>query len=93
VDHVLIAWAGVLAQLAVAIPILTIAAVFPNHDLGYLGPAIVFLGYVNLIFALVNLAPGAGLDGTTAWRVIPLLYARWKSRRVTKNAIRSWKRR
>jgi Zn-dependent protease len=75
-DHVMIAWGGVAAQLAVAIPILTVATIFDRQDFGYAAPAIAFLGYVNILIALVNLAPAAGLDGQIAWRAVPLLWRR-----------------
>lgn len=42
-DDVLVAWGGVLAQFAVALPILIVAAAFEEHDLGYAAPAVVFL--------------------------------------------------
>jgi Zn-dependent protease len=88
-DHVRIAWAGVLAQFAVAIPVLVVASIFRAQDFGYLGPAVIFLGYVNLFIAFLNLAPVAGLDGQVAWRVVPLLHEEWKAKRATKKAITS----
>jgi Zn-dependent protease len=92
-DAVQIAWGGVLAQLAVAVPVLTVAQVFPEYDFGYAAPAIAFLGYVNILIALVNLAPAPGLDGATAWRVIPLLGQWWRARRTTKRAVSNFARR
>jgi Zn-dependent protease len=92
-DDVLISWAGVLAQMAIAVPVLVVATLFENHDFGYAAPAIVFLGYVNLLIALVNLAPSSGLDGDTAWRVIPILRGRWIARRVSNRALSSRSRR
>jgi Zn-dependent protease len=92
-DDVQIAWGGVLAQLAIAAPVLTIARAFPEYDFGYAAPAIVFLGYVNMLLALVNLAPAPGLDGATAWRLIPLLARRWRARRSTKTVVRRFTRR
>ena len=86
---VLISWAGVMAQLAVALPILTVAAVFDGHDFGYAAPAVVFLGYLSSLVALVNLAPSPGLDGYTAWRAVPLLARWWTARRATKRALRN----
>lgn len=80
VDDVWIAWGGVAAQLAVAIPILIIATVFDQQDFGYAAPAIAFLGYANVLIALVNLAPAPGLDGHVAWRAVPLL-RQWLHRR------------
>lgn len=83
-DEVLIAWGGVLAQLAVAIPILAAAAAFEEYDLGYAAPAVAFLGYVNVLVALVNLVPAPEFDGQMAWRVIPMLRRQWSARRATK---------
>lgn len=77
---VLIAWGGVAAQLAVAIPILIVATVFDRQDFGYAAPAIAILGYLNALIALVNLAPAPGLDGQLAWRGAPLL-RQWLDRR------------
>lgn len=77
-EDALIAWGGVLAQLAIAVPILIVATVFGDRDRGYAGPAVAFLGYVNLLMALVNLTPAEGLDGHLAWRAIPLL---WRNRK------------
>ena len=60
----------------VAIPILTVATIFDRQDFGYAAPAIAFLGYVNVVIALANLAPAPGFDGHIAWRVVPLLWKR-----------------
>jgi Zn-dependent protease len=86
-DDVLIAWAGVAAQFAVAVPILIIATAFEDYDFGYAAPAIVFLGHLNVMIALVNLAPAPGLDGGTAWRAVPLIGEWWKARKATKRAV------
>jgi Zn-dependent protease len=80
-DRVLIAWGGVLAQLATAVPILIVATVFDDRDFGYAAPVVAFLGYVNLLIALCNLTPAPSLDGETAWRAVPLLMRRWRRRR------------
>jgi Zn-dependent protease len=82
-DDAMIAWGGVLAQLAIALPVLIVATLFDDRDLGYASPVVAFLGYLNLLIALVNLAPAAGLDGHTAWRAIPLLWKRRRSRTRT----------
>jgi Zn-dependent protease len=92
-DHVLIAWGGVLAQLAVAIPILTVAKLSGDPDFGYAGPVVGILGYVNVVIALVNLAPAPGLDGHTAWRAIPLLWQWQRGPSTTKRSPSGWKRR
>ena len=90
-DEAAIAWGGVLAQLLIAVPILTLAAVFNRSNFGYADPAIVFLGYLNLVMALLNLAPVAPLDGATAWRIIPLLRYKRSSRSAKERAQRRWK--
>jgi Zn-dependent protease len=41
---------------------------------------VAFLGYVNVVIALANLAPAPGFDGHIAWRAVPLL---WKRRSAT----------
>ena len=55
-DDVMIAWGGVLAQLAVAVPILIVAKLSGEPDFGYAGPLVAILGQINLMIALVNLA-------------------------------------
>lgn len=75
-DHVFIAWGGVGAQIVIAIPVLAAATIFDRQDFGYAAPAIAFLGYVNLVLALVNLAPAPGFDGQIAWRALALLWNR-----------------
>lgn len=93
-DRALIAWGGVAAQLCVAVPVLIFASVMGNRDLAYLGPIVAFLGYVNLLVALVNLAPSPGLDGADAWRIVPLFLRRLrKPKRAERGTISSMKRR
>ena len=46
-DHVMIPWGGVLAQLAVAVPILMVARLSGEPDFGYAGPLVAFLGPFN----------------------------------------------
>jgi Zn-dependent protease len=92
-DAVMIAWGGVLAQLAVAIPILILANLSGEPDFGYAGPVVGILGQINLLIALINLAPAPGLDGHTAWRVIPLLWQLRRARTTTRRSLNSLKRR
>jgi Zn-dependent protease len=81
-DDILIAWAGVVAQLAVALPVLLVAMLLEEYDLGFAAPAVAFLGYWNVITALFNLAPAPGLDGHKAWRGVPLLLRWWAARKA-----------
>jgi len=72
-DEVLVAWGGVGAQVILALPALAIFVALGDSDWGYWTPVIVFLGYLNLALAAVNLLPDEDLDGRIAWRVVPLL--------------------
>jgi Zn-dependent protease len=85
-DDVMIAWGGVLAQFAVAIPLLILMALAGNRDLGYAGPVVGILGQLNALIALVNLAPAQGLDGHTAWRALPLLWQWRRARTATRRS-------
>ena len=92
-DDVMIAWGGVLAQLAVAVPILIVAKLSGEPDFGYAGPLVAILGQINLMIALVNLAPAPRLDGHIAWRVVPLLRQWQRARMTTKRSLSGLKRR
>jgi Zn-dependent protease len=92
-DHVMIAWGGVLAQLAVAVPILIVAKLSGEPDFGYAGPLVGILGQINLLIALVNLAPAPVLDGHIAWRAVPLLWQWQRARATTKRSLGGLKRR
>ena len=83
---ILVAWGGVAAQVAVAAIVLAIAAVIPGDDLGYFGPVAIFLGFVNLIVAIINLAPSRELDGGVAWRIVPFVFRNRRSQSRTKSA-------
>lgn len=87
-EDVLIAWGGVAAQLCVATPILLIAWYLGSRELYYFGPVVAFLGYVNLLVALANLAPSEGFDGKRAWRAVPLLFHLWRAKRTAKKTLR-----
>ena len=69
----LVAWGGVLAQLAVAVPLVILDLMFGIGRIDALGPVVVMLGYVSIAVAAFNLIPAQGLDGAKAWRLIPLL--------------------
>jgi Zn-dependent protease len=92
-EDVLIAWAGVMAQLAVALPVLAVATVLEGYELGYAAPAVVLLGYANLSTALINLAPAPGLDGQKAWRALPLIWKWWSARRAARRVVHRLTRR
>jgi Zn-dependent protease len=66
---VAIAWAGVVAQVIVGVPVWAWLHGFAGRAAHLVGPALVVLGPVNAAVAIVNLLPIPGLDGAMAWRV------------------------
>lgn len=65
-----VAWAGVVAQLLVAVPV-SLQWLARGHE----GPlsrdaVLFFLGPWNALFAAINLLPMRGLDGAIAWKVL-----------------------
>ena len=71
----LIAWGGVAAQLAVALPLILLALFTGIGRAGLPGIVVKYFGYLNLLIALINLLPLAALDGSKAWRLLPILWA------------------
>lgn len=69
-DIYVIAWGGALAQLAVALPLILLANLTPIVRWPVLGEVVLYLGYVSLLWAVVNLIPAPGLDGENAWRLL-----------------------
>ncbi len=75
-DHCVIAWSGVLAQAAVAIPLVAWVSVFGFTRLASVNAIFAILGYFSLGIAVFNLLPFRPLDGATAWGLLPALLAR-----------------
>jgi Zn-dependent protease len=75
-DHCVIAWSGVLAQAAVAIPLVAWVSVFGFTHIGIINAVFAILGYFSLGVAVFNLLPFQPLDGATAWGLLPALLAR-----------------
>jgi len=78
-DHCLIAWSGVLAQVVIAVPLVAWVAVFGYTRIEAINAVFAILGYFSLGVAVVNLLPIPPLDGATAWG---LLSALWERRRL-----------
>ena len=74
-EEALVAWGGVLAQLAVALPLLALAQVPTIASLSFVGILIAAFGYFSLAMVAMNLVPVRGLDGANAWRLLPILAA------------------
>jgi Zn-dependent protease len=79
-DEALIAWGGAAAQIAVAIPIIVLYEMTSIGDIALMKPFVVFLGYISLLVAIVNLAPSWMVDGGKAWKIIPILWRERKRR-------------
>jgi membrane-associated protease RseP (regulator of RpoE activity) len=85
-ERSLIAWGGVAAQLALAVPIIILDSVW-HGSVGIFGPVVLILGYYSCFVAILNLLPIKGLDGPRAWRIVPLLRKRLQARGVVRNAL------
>lgn len=92
-DDALIAWGGVLAQLAVAVPLMALAQlhVFDASPLGRI--VVVGLGRASLLLVVFNLLPIRPLDGAKAWSLLPILLREWRARGVAKRTARDLLRR
>ena len=75
-DEALIAWGGVAAQEAVALPLVTFVSIFGFTRFDALNVTVGILGYYSLIVAVFNLIPVRPLDGATAWHLVPELIKR-----------------
>jgi stage IV sporulation protein FB len=75
-DDAVIAWGGVVAQAAVAVPLLIWVGIFGFTRFGAVNVAIGILGYYSLAIAVFNLIPVSPLDGAKAWYLIPELIKR-----------------
>ncbi len=82
-DHCIIAWGGVLAQGAVAIPFLLWVELFGFTRVAAVNAALAILGFFSVGVALFNLLPIPPLDGATAWGLIPALIERARLGRRT----------
>jgi Zn-dependent protease len=80
-DDYLIAWGGVAAQLMVATPLILANGIAPFAHIDPFGPIVAYLGYVNIGIAIFNLIPIPGLDGSRAWKLLPVLYHEWREKR------------
>lgn len=88
-----VAWGGVLAQLAIAIPLIVLVQATPLGSVPLIPVAASILGYLSLMVALFNLAPARGLDGALAWKLIPMLLRDVRLRATSKKAAKDVLRR
>jgi len=86
-DHCIIAWGGVLAQFAVAVPLVLWSSFFGPTRFQAVNAVIGILGWYSILVAIFNLLPIGGLDGSIAWYIIPE-YLRSRKRPKAKSAWR-----
>jgi len=85
-DHCVIAWGGVIAQVIVAIPLVTYIAFLGYPSLEAIDPVFALLGFFSLFIAAINLLPMGRLDGVLVWQLFPLIVKDWKKpKRPPKN--------
>jgi Zn-dependent protease len=68
--------------------VFAIAAVVSGGLSNYFGPIVIFLGYINLVIAAINLTPRAPFDGYLAWRIFPAMIDKFRGETVVRRAIR-----
>jgi Zn-dependent protease len=87
-DASLVSWGGILAQLLIAAIVFATAAAVSGTFSDYFGPVVIFLGYINIVFAGINLTPRAPFDGYLAWRIFPAMVDKFRGETVVRRAIR-----
>ena len=90
-DSAVIAWGGVVAQAVVAVPLVTLVAIFGFTRSDAVNVAIGVLGYYSLIVAGFNLVPVPPLDGARAWYLIPELIKRARTRQTKPKRVVGWR--
>jgi Zn-dependent protease len=90
-DHCVIAWGGVIAQAAVALPVVGWVILFGYTRFEPLNALLALLGFFSLGVAAFNLLPIAPLDGAIAWAIIPESIKRLRAHRGSRST--SWKAR
>ena len=91
-DHCVIAWAGVVAQMIVAIPLVAWVERFGFTHHQTVNMVLSIFGFYSFFVAGFNLLPVVPLDGAVAWRLLPTLF-RSHARRPAKRepGWRSWR--
>ncbi len=92
-EDLCIAWGGVAAQLVLAVLALIPLLAFQGHRLGDIELVAYILVPINLLFVIFNLMPFPGLDGYTAWKIIPLYMQRRRANAASKNMLAKIKKR
>jgi len=83
-DHCVIAWAGVIAQAVVAIPIVVLVSLFGYTRFEPVNAILALLGFFSIGVALFNLLPIPPLDGATAWAIVPEVFRKVRNQQSRK---------
>lgn len=70
-DHCVIAWAGVIAQAVIAVPIVLCLSLFGYTRFNSVNAVLAIFGFFSLGIAVLNLLPIWRFDGRLAWAIIP----------------------
>jgi Zn-dependent protease len=87
-DASLVSWGGVLAQFLIAALVFGVASVVSGSLSDYFGPIVIFLGYINIVIAAMNLTPWAPFDGYLAWRIFPIMLDKIRGEIVVRRTIK-----
>ncbi|MGC1614403.1 MAG: site-2 protease family protein [Candidatus Acidiferrum sp.] len=91
-DRCVIAWAGVMAQAIVAIPILVLVEIFGYTRFPPVNAILAIFGFFSLSVAVFNLIPVPPLDGAIALRLLPSLFKSSRAPRDEREpGWRSWR--
>ncbi len=88
-DRAIIAWAGIVAQSLLGVPIVIWLSIFGYSKFDALNVALGIWGYMSLMLAAFNLIPLPPLDGAIAWQLFPELFKRFQNRYKKRAANRS----
>ena len=87
----MIVWAGVMAQIIFAIPVVTFLVVHGYTSAEPINALLALLGPYSLAVVAFNLLPIDRLDGATAWKLLPSLFSTRRSARSAAAAQSRWR--
>lgn len=91
-DRCVIAWAGVLAQVIVGLPLVVLVEIFGYTRFPPLNAFLTIFGFLSLLAVPFNLLPISPLDGSIAWGLLPALFKPSPARPAKRQlAWRSWR--
>ncbi len=85
-QEALVAWGGVLAQLALYAVVQLALLIFGPPTSRHVGLVVYVFTDINLWIAALNLIPFEPLDGAKAWPLVGMLAARWRKKATVHEA-------